>query len=141
MENAPAEARPSTPAPRLTDEETRAFAIAAARIAAANKAENVRVLDLRGLSNLADVFVIGTGTSNRQMHAIFNEIADHARQHDRKAFSHGDSSETTWLLVDYVDVVIHLVEEQHRESYDLDGLWGDAPEVEWREGAPDGGAA
>ena len=110
----------------------RSFALVAARIAAENKAENVVVLDLRGLSTLADYFVIGTGTSGRQMHAVVDRVLEHARTVGRKHFHISDSSDATWLLADYVDVVIHLFDEEHRNYYDLDGLWGDAPLVDWQ---------
>lgn len=113
-------------------EDARTFAIAVARIAADNKAENVCVLDLRGLSNLADFFVIATGTSSRQMHAILDYITEHAEQVGRRLFGISDSADATWLLADYVDVVIHLFDEEHRAYYDLDGLWGDAPRVAWQ---------
>lgn len=108
----------------------RDFAVAAARIAADNKTEDVCVLDLRGLSNVADFFVIGTGTSDRQMHAVLDSIAEHARTLDRRPYSVADSA-AAWLLADYVDVVIHLFDDEHRAYYDLDGLWGDAPRIDW----------
>ncbi|MEW6251207.1 MAG: ribosome silencing factor [Planctomycetota bacterium] len=127
------EAQPqSQRAPAGGIDEGRSFAIAAARIASANKATDVRVLDLRGLSNLADFFVIGTGTSNRQMHAVFDQIEEHGRSVGRRPFGVGDTREAAWLLVDYVDVVVHLFDEEHRAYYDLDGLWGDAPQIDWQ---------
>jgi ribosome-associated protein len=115
-----------------------AFAIAVARIASVNKTEDLCVLDLRGLSNLADYFVIGTGTSGRQMHAVLEEIEEYARTVGRRPFGLGDSRDSAWLLADYVDVVIHLFDPEHRSYYDLDGLWGDAPQVAWQpvESAP-----
>jgi ribosome-associated protein len=116
----------------------REFAVAAARIAVENKTENVCVLDLRGLSNLADYFVIGTGTSSRQMHAVLEYILAHARAADRRPYNVADTTDASWLLADYVDVVIHLFDEEHRSYYDLDGLWGDAPRVELGAGAEPG---
>jgi ribosome-associated protein len=111
--------------------EGRAFALGAARVAADHKTESVVVLDLRGLSTLADFFVIGTGTSARQMHAALDHIAEYARTVGRRCFRLSDSSDATWILADYVDVVIHLFDQEHRDYYDLDGLWGDAPLVNW----------
>lgn len=108
-----------------------AFAVAVARLAAHHQTEDVSVLDLRGLSNVADFFVIGTGTSGRQMHAVLDHIKEHAREVGRRHFGLSDSSDAAWLLADYVDVVIHLFDEEHRAYYDLDGLWGDAPPVDW----------
>lgn len=112
-------------------ESAREFAVAAARIAGASKSEDVSVLDLRGLSNLADYFVIGTGTSYRQMHAVLDLIREHAQEVGHRHLHIGDASDASWLLADYVDVVIHLFDDEHRQYYDLGGLWGDAPRVPW----------
>lgn len=110
------------------------FALAAARVAADLKTDDVQVLDLRGISSLADYFVVGTGTSDRQMHAVLDRIEDQARLMGRKPFKVSDSRSANWILADYVDVVIHLFDRQHRDFYDLDGLWGDAPRVPWNAG-------
>jgi ribosome-associated protein len=107
------------------------FACDAARIAAANKSEDVVLLDLRGLSSLTDFFVIGTGSSDRQMHAVFDRVAEHARALGRRPFKVARTRDAKWFLADYVDVVIHLFDTQHRDYYDLDGLWGDAPRIAW----------
>jgi len=130
MPNASEEQDPARP--RHATDDQREFAIEAARIAAANKTDDVALLDLRGLSSLTDFFVIGTGTSDRQMHAVLDRIEEHARSLGRRRFKLADTREATWILADYVDVVVHLFDEQHREYYDLDGLWGDAPRIEWR---------
>ena len=121
---------PDLSSPETTDAQS--FAAAAARIAMEHKAEHVVVLDLRGLSTLADFFVIGTGTSGRQLHAVLDRVLEYARTIERRQFHISDSRDAAWLLADYVDVVIHLFDEEHRSYYDLDGLWGDAPQVDWR---------
>jgi ribosome-associated protein len=112
------------------EEEARDFALDAARIARDSHVDDVAVLDLRGLSSIADFFVIGTGTSDRQMHAVLDQISRHAKSHGRKAFKVSDTRTASWILADFVDVVIHLFDAEHRRYYDLDGLWGDAPRVE-----------
>ncbi len=120
--------------------DARAFAIQIARIATDNKTENVEVLDLRGLSAIADFFVIGTGTSDRQMDAVADLTKAHARTQNRSPFKTAGTREGKWVLADYVDVVVHLFDEAHREFYDLAGLWGDAPRVDWMaESTSDGG--
>lgn len=116
-----------------TPDEAAAFACGAARVAADNRAEDVVVLDLRGLTSLADFFVIGTGTSERQMHAVLDRLADFAQGLGRKPYRVSDSRSAHWILADYIDVVIHLFDAEHRTYYDLDGLWGDAPRVDWIE--------
>ena len=107
------------------------FAVAAARLAVANKTEDVEVLDLRGLSGLADFFVIGTGTSDRQMHAVLDLLEEHAKAVGREPFKVADSREASWILADYVDVIVHFFDAKHRDYYDLANLWGDAPRVAW----------
>ena len=123
--------RSRRPPPELTGGPE--FAIDVARLAADNRTEDVKVLDLRGLSNLTDFFVLGTGTSSRQMHAVVDLIRQHAKSLDRAPFGIADTRSATWILADYIDVVVHLFDAEHREYYDLDGLWGDAPQVDWRE--------
>jgi ribosome-associated protein len=126
--------------PAQTADDAIDFACDIARIAAAHKIDDVAVLDLRGLSGLTDFFVIGTGTSDRQMSAVLDRIAVHARSAQRRLFNVTDTREASWVLADYVDVVVHLFDAQHREYYDLDGLWGDAPRVDWRRGESNGAA-
>lgn len=108
------------------------FARSAARIATEQRTLDVEILDLRGVSTFADFFVIGTGTSDRQMHAVMDFVREHAARVGRKPFKVSDSRSAHWMLADYVDVVIHLFDEQHRDYYDLAGLWGDAPRIQWK---------
>ncbi len=107
------------------------FACDAARIAAENRAEDIVVLDLRGLCPVADFFVIGTGTSDRQMRAIIDEIETFGAGQGQKRYGISGYENSTWLLADYVDVVIHLFDRERRDYYDLELLWGDAPRVAW----------
>ncbi len=118
------------PADQVDDAIT--FAIEVARIVDENRSENVCVLDLRGLSSLTDFFVIGTGTSDRQMHAVLDLIKRHAKSIDRRPFNIADSSSASWILADYIDVIVHLFDAPHRDFYDLDNLWGDAPRIDWQ---------
>ena len=109
------------------------FAKEAARIAEEMHAEEVLILDLRGLSSVADFFVIGTGTSDRQMRAIADEIESYGRGVGQKPYGVNVYDSPTWLLIDYVDVVIHLFDPSKRHYYDLELLWGDAPRIEWQQ--------
>jgi ribosome-associated protein len=110
------------------------FAKMAARIASDNRAEDVVILDLRGLTSIADFFVIATGTSDRQLRAIADEIEVQSQATGQKPFQVSGYENAVWVLVDYVDVVIHLFDRPHREYYDLELLWGDAPRIEWADG-------
>jgi len=119
----PAREAASQPAGRM--------AIAAARVADELRCEDVVILDLRGLSPVTDFFVIATGTSNRQLRAVAEAIDEKAaamghRQYGRSGYEHA-----AWVLIDYVDIVVHLFDEPSRAYYDLELLWGDAPRFEW----------
>ena len=111
------------------------FAKEVARIADANRSEDVVVLDLRSLSSVADFFVIGTGTSDRQMRATIDEIAEYGEGVGQSRYGLSGYEAGTWVLADYVDVVIHLFDARRRSYYDLELLWGDAPRIEWRQSA------
>jgi len=123
--------RTKTDGPKAKNEAL-AFARQAARIAADNHTEDLVILDLRGLSSVADFFVIGTGTSDRQMRATCDDIEEYARTIGEKPFGVNGYETATWLLADYVDVVIHLFDAERRRYYDLELLWGDAPRVDWK---------
>jgi ribosome-associated protein len=109
------------------------FARQAARIAAENRTEDIVVLDLRGLSPVTDFFVIGTGTSDRQMRSTSDDIAEFGKKHGQAPYGISGHDTATWLLADYVDVVIHLFDGEKRKYYDLELLWGDAPRIDWQE--------
>ena len=110
----------------------RALAIQAARIAHDRHATDVCVLDLRGISPVTDYFVILTGTSDRQMRALADEIVDAAAAGGHKLLNAAGVDSATWILLDFVDVVVHLFDDVHRSYYDLELIWGDAPRVRWR---------
>lgn len=102
----------------------------AARIADDNRAKDIKILDLRGLTSVFDFFVIATGGSVRQLHAIADEIEMAAKEtlNDRKLGLEG-YSQGGWVLIDFGDVVIHLFDGAAREYYALEDLWGQAPVV------------
>ncbi len=105
-------------------------ALVAARTAEENRGADVVVLDLRELTPVFDYFVIASGTSRRQLHAMSEEI-DHALEQglgDRRMGIEG-YDESRWILLDYGDVVIHLFEPETRKYYALEDLWGPAKRV------------
>ena len=108
----------------------RGFAIQAARLAAETRCHSVVVLDVRGLSPITDFLVLATGTSGRQMRGVAGEIEDLGDEIGQHVS--GRSNTDQWILLDYVDIVVHLFEQETRMFYDLDSLWGDAPRVEWK---------
>jgi ribosome-associated protein len=105
-------------------------AMLAAQTAEDNRGADIVVLDMRGLTSLFDYFVLATGASRRQLHAMSEEI-DHAledRMGDRRLGIEG-YEESRWILLDYGDIVIHLFEAETRAYYALEDLWGRAKRV------------
>ena len=105
-------------------------ALAAARTADDNRGRDIVILDLREQTTFFDYFVIVTGTSRRQLHAISEEIDDALEKGmgDRRMGIEG-YAESRWILLDYGDVVIHMFEPETRAYYDLEQLWAQAKRV------------
>ena len=102
------------------------LALAAAKVAAERHCSEITVLDLRGMSPATDYFVIATGTSDRQMRTVADEICDVAKEQGMQRFGRAGYEQARWVLLDYVDVVIHIFDAEYRNYYDLELLWGDA---------------
>lgn len=118
------------------DDAARRLALTAARVADETRGSDVRVLDLRGLTEVFDYFVVATGSSRRQLHAIADEIekAVKAELHDRKRGREG-YEEGRWIVLDYGDVMVHLFDPEAREYWDLEQLWSGAKAVPLPSGA------
>lgn len=108
------------------DTAAKTFAISAATVADERHCTGIVVLDLRGMSPATDYFVIATGTSDRQMRTVADEICEAAGEHGLMRFGRAGYEQARWILLDFVDVVIHIFDEQYRQYYDLELLWGDA---------------
>lgn len=93
------------------------------------KAIHVVALDVSELTSIADVFIICSGRSNRQVSAIAEHIERQMRSHKIKPLSVEGSQEGQWVLMDYGHVIIHVFFESVREFYDLEGLWRDARRI------------
>jgi ribosome-associated protein len=105
-------------------------AMLAARTAMENRGRDIVILDVRPMTAMFDYFVLATGTSRRQLHAISEEI-DRALQeemHDRRLGVEG-YEESRWILLDYGDLVVHLFDEETRSYYALEDLWAQAKRV------------
>ncbi len=105
-------------------------ALAAAQVAADNRGRDIVVLDMREVTTIFDYFVVVTGTSRRQLHAISEEI-DRTLETDlgdRRMGIEG-YEQSRWILLDYGDLVIHLFDDETRAYYALEDLWGDAKRV------------
>lgn len=128
-----------------TDAASAELAREAAQHALAKKAEDLVILDLRGLSPIADFFVIATGLSDVHVRAVANGVQDGLLAGPRRAKPwHLEGDDTLrWVLLDYVTVVVHVFQRGTREYYGLDRFWGDAPreEIVDAPGAGGGGGA
>ena len=109
------------------------LALAAAQVADEDKGQDILVLDLRELTCIFDYFVIASGTSRRQLHAMSEDI-DHKLEDelgDKRMGIEGYQG-SNWILLDYGTVVIHLFDADTRDYYAIEKLWGEAPQLDWR---------
>lgn len=105
----------------------------AAETANDKKAKDTIILDIRGLSVIADYFVISTGNSETQVKAITKEIKDKINEANVEVKGIEGLSQARWVLIDLGDVVVHVFHKEDREFYNLERLWGDAPRLEIKE--------
>lgn len=109
------------------------LALAAAQMAEEDNGQDVLVLDLRELTCIFDYFVIASGTSRRQLHAISEDI-DHKLEDelgDERLGIEGYQG-SNWILLDYGTVVVHLFDAETRDYYAIEKLWGEATQLDWR---------
>ncbi len=93
------------------------------------KAQDITILDLHGLTIIADYFVIATGSSSQNIRALVEGILDEARKEGIKGLRPEGMDDATWVLLDLGDVVAHVFDAEHRNFYQLERLWVDAPHV------------
>ena len=97
------------------------------------KAEGIQILDMRKVSGLTDYMVVCTGTSMPQMRAILRDMSGIiAEEHDVKPVYSEGKADTRWVVLDYIDVMVHVMDSELREFYGLENLWKDATEVLWK---------
>jgi len=99
----------------------------AAELALDRKAEDVVALDLRGISSATDFFVLATGNSDIQVRAIADRILEGLAKESVRPLHVEGKDRARWVLLDFVDFVVHVFHPQAREFYQLELLWGDAP--------------
>lgn len=121
-------------------EVVQAFAIELARSLQDDKCSEVLLLDVRGLSQVCDYVLIGSGTSQRQMKSAAQTLEDLGKGQNNPPFRSSADSGTTWLVVDFVDVVAHIFEPEHRLYYDIESLWGTSRRVGWERADQEGRA-
>jgi ribosome-associated protein len=113
--------------------QSRDVAIAAARAAAGKQATDVVILDVHEVIVITDFFVIATGTSDRQVKTIVDEVEKALREQGVKPVRREGETEGRWVLLDYIDIVVHVFAEEERDYYSLERLWSDASRVDWEE--------
>ena len=112
---------------------SRDLACLAARAASSKQGQDVVILDVRELITITDYFVIASGTSERQVKSIADELQDELRNHGAKPVRREGEAGSPWILLDFVDFVVHVFHQEQRDYYRLESLWSDAPVVEWTE--------
>lgn len=111
------------------------LAKACAKAAHDIQAEDIRVIDLRGLSSLTDFMVICSGTSMPHLKAVMRDIEkDLEKLREEKPHYSEGKADSRWVILDYIDVMIHIMHEEMRDLYRLEDLWGDGKMIEWSEG-------
>jgi ribosome-associated protein len=104
-----------------------------ARAAAEKQADRIVVLDVRDLIVITDYFVIASGGTDRQVRTIVEEVERAVKSEAGKPVRREGVSEGRWVLLDFVDVVVHVFADEERDYYDLERLWRDAPTVPWEQ--------
>ena len=112
-------------------EEGSLFAREAARLMQDRHCTDVLLLDLTGISQVCDYIVIGSGTSDRQMRSVSEEIGKLGKDTGYTWCRTNTDPSSTWIVVDFIDVVVHLFEPSRRAYYDLEDLWSDARQVDF----------
>jgi ribosome-associated protein len=108
---------------------SREIALTAAKAAAAKQAADVTILDVHELIVITDFFVICSGQTERQVKTIVEEIEKAVRDLGERPIRREGEAGARWVLLDYIDVVVHVFTEEERRYYDLERLWRDAPRV------------
>ena len=107
--------------------DSRKLALLCREFADNKKAEDIIILDVRKISSVTDYFVIASGTSEPHLRAIVEEITDQLRQeHNLHPRAVDGTIHGAWVVLDFFDVIVHVMRPDVRERYDLEGLWGDA---------------
>jgi ribosome-associated protein len=105
----------------------RIIALAAAQFAIDKKASNVKLIDLRAVTAITDYFVVASGSSDTQVKAIADNVMAEMRKQDYVPWKSEGWDAKQWIIIDFVDLVVHVFHQTAREFYNLERLWADAP--------------
>jgi ribosome-associated protein len=113
--------------------DSRKLALACRELADNKKAEDIIILDVRELSSITDFFVIASGTSEPHLRAVVDEIVYELNEdYGLQPNAIDGTFQGAWIVLDYFDVIVHVMRRDVREKYDLETLWGDAPRIKPR---------
>lgn len=101
----------------------------------AHKGTEIRAYDVRGLTLVADTFIVCSASSPPQLKALVNSVKDGMKESGVAPRAVEGEGEVSWIVMDYGSILVHLFREEAREFYDLDGLWGDAPQIDLQTGS------
>lgn len=120
----------------LITDDSRSKALVAAAAASAKKADDIKVLEVGPLIFITDYFVICSGNNERQVKTIADEVMRNMRDGGFKPYRREGEREQRWILLDYLDVVVHIFHSEEREFYGIERLWADAESVPVGEEGP-----
>lgn len=126
------ESEPTPPQATGSTASAERFAAHAARLMADSRCENLLVLDVCGISQITDYLVIATGTSDRQIRSIADDLKLLAADEGQTTVRFHGADAGQWVVADFVDVVVHLFDATTRAYYDLESLWADGRRVDWQ---------
>lgn len=109
--------------------EGEALALACAEAAADKKAEDIVILDLRGISSFTDFFIVCSASSDPQLKAVASSIRESLREQGAKPLNEQGIPTSQWVAIDFGEAIVHLFHSEKREFYDLENLWKDAPRI------------
>lgn len=114
--------------------EGKELAIACAREAEEIQAEDIRVIDLRGISSLTDFMVVCSGSSLPHLRAVLRDIDQNiTKKHGVDPVNAEGKADSRWVVLDYIDVMVHVMHQELRELYGLEDLWAEGKEIAWQE--------
>ena len=111
----------------MTSRET---ALKAAEILNSKKAENIKILEVKGLTSIGDYFVIANGTSSTHIKALSDEVEEKLKEAGVRVHHSEGYTSANWILMDYGEVLIHVFDKEAASFYDLERLWTDAPKLD-----------
>lgn len=110
------------------------LAIACAKAADEMQAENIQVWNVSGQSTITDFVVLCSGSSMPHLRAIMRDVAGHVIDwHDVRPILSEGNADSRWVVLDYIDVMVHVLHTEMREFYDLESLWAKAKPIDWRD--------